>query len=176
MPRVHFVKKARKNNPVAAKGESYHWWWGPKPFGYGRGVKKFSKAFPKPSQLTVSEYMSQFYALEEEFAQLSADDPPEDVADALDELASQMQELGEEQREKFDNMPEGLQQGDTGQLLEERASACEQVASEIETAAEEIHELAQRGALDEDEEDHLEESTEDCIQNQLASISWDSGG
>jgi len=26
MARAHFVKKARKDNPVALKGESY-WWW-----------------------------------------------------------------------------------------------------------------------------------------------------
>ena len=26
MPRVNFVKKARKDNPVVSKGESYYWW------------------------------------------------------------------------------------------------------------------------------------------------------
>lgn len=26
MPHVTFVKKARKDNPVAKKGESYYWW------------------------------------------------------------------------------------------------------------------------------------------------------
>ncbi len=176
MPQVHFVKRARKNNPVTVKGESYYWWWGPKPFGHGRGVKKFSKSRPKASQLAVSEYMSQFYALEEEFDLLSAKDPPGDVADSLDELASQMQKLGEEQLEKFDNMPDGLQQGDTGQLLEGRADACEQVSSEIEAAAEETRELAQANSEDEDEADLLVESFEDHIQNQLDGITWDSGG
>ena len=45
MAKVHFVKKARKDNMVCKKGESYHWWQ-----PYGRSVQ-YSKNYPKGSQL-----------------------------------------------------------------------------------------------------------------------------
>ena len=43
MPRVHHVKSARKDNPVAKKGESYYWW----KFRYGG--KRYSKT-PRPGR------------------------------------------------------------------------------------------------------------------------------
>lgn len=44
MAKVHFVKSAQKDNPVAKKGESYYWW---KPMVGGRGgAKRYSKDRP----------------------------------------------------------------------------------------------------------------------------------
>ena len=49
MEHIHFVEKARKNNPVAKKGESY-WWW-----SFKFGVRKhFSKERPTPEQIILS--------------------------------------------------------------------------------------------------------------------------
>lgn len=130
MPRVHFVKSARKDNPVAKKGESYYWW---KPMVGGRGgAKRFSKEQPSRSQTTQSEFLGGLYAIEDDM--LAKADSPE----ALREAAENLRELGQEQQDKFDNMPEGLQQGDSGQMLEERANGCEEWASHIDQVADEL--------------------------------------
>ena len=131
MAKAHFVKSARKDNPVAKKGESY-WWWKPMIGGRG-GPKRFSKERPKPSQLTNSEFLSAVYG-----AQESLDEAKD--ADAFRTVAEEVRELGEETQGKYDNMPEGLQQGDTGQMLEERASQCSEWADQIESAADTLAE------------------------------------
>lgn len=130
MAKVHFVKSARKDNPVAKKGESYFWW---KPMVGGRGgAKRYSKDRPSRSQLTQSEFLSALYGIED--GDMASAQTPED----FNAIAEALRELGQEQQEKYDNMPEGLQQGDTGQMLEERASNCESWADEIEEAATEL--------------------------------------
>lgn len=131
MAKVHFVKSARKDNPVAKKGESYFWW---KPMVGGRGgAKRYSKERPRPSQLTQSEFLSRFYDIEEQIAE--AKDP-----DTLEQIAQDLSELGDETREKYDNMPDGLREGDTGQMLDERATGCDEWRGEIERVAEELRE------------------------------------
>lgn len=142
MPRANFVKAARKDNPVAKKGESY-WWWKPMVGGRG-GAKRYSKERPTRSQLTQSEFLSQLYGIEDE--QIGNAKEPSDLRDAAEAL----RELGQEEQGKYDNMPDGLQQGDTGQMIEERAQNCEawaddldQVADEWETKKTEIEELVQ---------------------------------
>lgn len=130
MPRVHFVKAARKDNPVAKKGESYYWW---KPMVGGRGgAKRYSKERPSRSQTTQSEFLSTLYGIED--GSMASAQTPED----FNAVAEELRDLGQEQQDKYDNMPEGLQQGDTGQMLEERAQNCESWADEIEQAATEL--------------------------------------
>lgn len=125
MAKIHFVKSARKDNPVAKKGESYYWW---KPMIGGRGgAKRFSKDYPKPSQTTQSDFLASAYAFSESI------DAAEDV-DAIESEIEAIRDLGNEQQEKLDNMPDGLRDGDTGQLLDERAAGCEEWASNIESA------------------------------------------
>lgn len=129
MARAHFVKRAAKDYPDhgIAKGESYYWW---KFMVGGRGgPKRYSKTPPKPSQLTQSEFLSQFYALEEQIADLKADDGLES---SVEEIASDFRELGEEQESKRSNMPESLQDSDTGNQMQERAEKCEEIAGELE--------------------------------------------
>lgn len=119
MPRVHFVNKARKDNPAVKKGESYYWW----EFRYGG--KRYSATHPRQSQLTQSEFLSQMYSFQEQLEDATS---IEDIAGLPDEI----RQLGEEQTEKKDNMPESLQYGPTGELLDERAEAMETWASELE--------------------------------------------
>ncbi len=155
MARVNFVKKARKAYPEHGikQGESYYWW------KFRNSGKFYSKTLPKPSQLTQSDFMSQFLALEEQVSALSPDDS---LPDAVNDIVAELQSLGEEQRDKLSNMPEGLQQGDTGQLLEERAEACDNVAQELEgidmdiEEPEEGDEDAKAEAIDEQWQDKLE--------------------
>lgn len=125
MARPTFVQKARKDIPQAGvkKGESYYWW------SFFRGGKFYSKTPPKPSQLTNSEFLSQFYAIQERIAELEAN---EDLGGVIEELASDLNTMADECRDKHGNLPDGLQEGPTGQLLEARADACESAAGDLE--------------------------------------------
>ena len=127
MPRVTHVKSARKANPVAEIGQPYYWW------KFRHGGKRFSKTYPRPSQLTQSAYFSGIRSLVEQIEDTEIEMGDNDAFIELrDEITSQLRELGEEANESLQNMPEGLQQGDTGMMLEARYEACEQAADEIE--------------------------------------------
>jgi hypothetical protein len=129
MARATFVKKARKDVPntdIKAGDSYYHW-----SFRVGsRFAKRFSKTSPKRSQLTQSAFKGALYDIEDDIAELKADDG---LGETAQFLAEQIRELGEECQGSLDNMPEGLQQGDTGQMLQERIDACEEAASELES-------------------------------------------
>lgn len=153
MARAHFVKQARKDNPVAKKGESY-WWW-----SFRFGGKHYSRTKPKPSQLTQSEFLGTLLSIQEEIEAISVTDLDELEALA-EEFADQLEQLGEEQNDKRDNMPEQLQDSDTGQMLESRYESCQEMADEIRNIDFSCDE-------DVDEQDRLEE----CL-NELQAIEY----
>lgn len=140
MPRVIFVKKAQKPNSVVSQedidranaGETgaASYFWAAFKTGPRSSMKKFWKKQPPQSELTLSEFWSTVYGIQEDAESDSFDF--DDLESKRDEYAERIREVGEECRGKFDNMPEGLQQGDSGQLLEQRADSCEQVADDIE--------------------------------------------
>ena len=101
MPRVTHVKSARKDNPVAKKGESYYWW----KFRYGG--KHYSLTHPKPSQLTQSAYFGTLYSLQEEVEEAGLADV-DDWESLVESITSQLQDLGSETQESLDNMPDSL--------------------------------------------------------------------
>lgn len=127
MPRVNFVKKARKNYPDEGikKGDSYFHW----KFRYG-GLHR-SRTHPKQSQLTQSEYLSEAYSIEEDLAELTAETVAEDGF-SLDEYIDRIRALGEMAEERRSNMPDQLQDSETGELLQNRADAMEDWASQLE--------------------------------------------
>jgi flagellar biosynthesis chaperone FliJ len=130
MPRVHFVKKALKDNSVCKKGESYYWWKHRRK-GARSGFKRMSKNRPRPSQLTMSEYLSAVYSLQEDIEDAKPESL-EDLQSMLEEWKSQVEEIRDNCQEKFDNMPEGLQQGEIGQLLEQRVQAMEEWINDLD--------------------------------------------
>ena len=125
MPRVTHVKSARKDNPVAKKGESYFWW----KFRYGG--KRYSLTRPRPSQLTQSAYFGTLYSLLETIEDTGLSDP-DDWESLVDDVKSQLEDLGQETQDSLDNMPESLQYSPTGELLQERVDAVESAVSDIE--------------------------------------------
>ena len=151
MPRVIFVKKARKDNPAVKKGESYFHW------KFRFGGKYYSKTRPKASQLTQSEYLSQMYGYEEQLAEIEFDSI-EGIKDMIGELADEIESFGEEQEGKRNNMPESLQDSESGELLERRADACREWAEELRTAADDLEEYESDPDLD--EEENAEAATE----------------
>lgn len=136
MARVHFVKKAQKDNAVVKKGESYYWW------KFRFGGRRISATRPRPSQLTQSDYLSAAYGLQEQVEDLQIDnDNLGDVASELRNIADELQTLGSEQEDKISNMPDSLQNGEIAERLQARADACEEIAQELEQAASEIEDL-----------------------------------
>lgn len=123
MPRVHHVKKARKDYPEwgIKKGEPYYWW----KFRYGRIHR--SKTPPKPWQLTQSEFLQEVYQIQDEIDNFSINEdlPPndiqEDIESRLNDIMERIDELRDEQEDKLNNMPEQLQDtSEAGMLLQER--------------------------------------------------------
>lgn len=148
MPRVHH-RKARKDYPEVGikRGDMYYTWRIKQAYG---GITRRSKNPPRPSELTLSEYLGTIGDLEQD---LSAVECAEDLQPIIDALT----ELGESQDEKFENLPESLQSGPTGQTLEERRDKCQEAADELSERKTELEELESNGDVPDSDEDVCEE-------------------
>lgn len=151
MPRVNHVKKARKDNPVCKRGESYFWW----KFRYGG--KRYSLTRPRPSQLTQSAYYGAVRSLIERIEDSSIGDF-EEFESLADEVKDELQTIGQECQDGLDNMPDSLQYSPTGELLQERIDACENAESEIECIEEFDFEEEEFDAEDCETEEEVEEA------------------
>ncbi len=129
MARAHFVKKARKDNPVAKKGESYYWW----EFPYGGG-KHYSKGMPRKSSLTQSEFLATYYDIQDNLEKDVADaETFEDLETIAENYISEIENLASEQQEKLDNMPEQLQDSNSGEILRGRQEGLEEWAGNLQS-------------------------------------------
>lgn len=155
MPKVHHIQHARKDYPAIGvkKGEPYYRWSIKLQRG---GLVRMSKTPPKPSQLTVSEFYSTLYALQEQNEFNKAQDFSE-LQSMRDEVVGELEQLRDEQQGKLDNMPEGLQQGSTGELLQERYDALDQAVDELNSVDIPETEEPEEGDEDHDDEDHEDE-------------------
>ncbi len=164
MPRVTFVKSARKDNPVAKKGESYYWW----AFMQGGrgGPKRYSKDRPKQSQLTQSEFWGAVFSLQEQHEQTPNF---EDIESEIEEIKSELENIKDETQGKFDNMPQGLQDGDSGQLLQERVDALEGVIGELDSVDTSIELGPEIEAMEDGEE---KDTATGEAENQRAEEIW----
>lgn len=156
MPRVTFVKAARKDNPVCKKGESYFWW----KFRYGG--KRFSLTRPRQSQLTQSAYFGTVYGMQEGVEDYEVG-CVEDFETLKDDITSQVDELRDETQGSLDNMPDQLQYSPTGELLQERIDALEGIESEIDCIDEFSFEREdfEENEDDEDDAEEVHEAAED---------------
>ena len=173
MTRLHFVKKARKDNPVAKKGESYYWW----KFAFGR--KQFSKDRPRNSQLTQSAYKAAIYDMMDRVDEFSFEfvSPPESIDELteqvgsfVDELISDLEQLRDEQEEARDAMPEALQYAPTGELLQERYDALDNLTTEIDQAVTDVEQIDIDSHRDTPCPDEDDEEDDD----ELGPVDWDS--
>ncbi len=130
MPRVH-KQKARKDYPKEGikKGDAYYKW--SIKTGPVSGISFRSKTPPKPSPLTLSPFLQEYYGIQEDLENLSAD-TAENLESQVQEIIGRIENLRDETQGSLDNMPEGLQQGDTGQLLQERIDGLENWQSDLE--------------------------------------------
>lgn len=175
MPKVNFVKKARKDNPVVKKGESYYWW------AFRFGGKHYSKTQPRASQLTQSEFLSQAYSLNERIEDLQADSfsDMEELQSEVEEIKDEFESLGEETEDKYNNMPDQLQEADTGCLLQERFEECQEIVTQLEsidfdcsedTLKEKAHADLGEGASEEDLEAKVHELMSEMIAQAIAEV------
>ena len=115
MPKVHFVKKARQDNPAVKKGESYYHW------SFRYGGKRYSKTRPRQSQLTQSKW-SDIYAAMEEIEDATDLDALKDAIssaiDTVDNCASEYYDASE---------PFGYEGPNA-----ERHEKCEEISSELQ--------------------------------------------
>lgn len=169
MPRVHHVKKARKDNPVAKKGEPYYWW------KFRFGGKHYSTKRPKQSQLTQSSFLSQAYELNERIEDLQPDNI-DDLRFEVEDIAEQFRALGDECDENLQNMPDHLQDSsEAGNLLQERVDGCSELADELENidmdVGEEDIETEVKSDLGEDaEKEEITEEVESRVKDKFDEI------
>lgn len=169
MARANYVKAARKDIPGTdiKAGDSYYWW----KFRYGG--KRYSKTYPKRSELTQSAFYSQLYDLEDrisDFSPSGADDFnsfKEEIKDEIEEMKSQCEE-------SLENIPESLREGNSGTLLQERIDALDEWYNDIDNVEDcEIDEdEIRQDILDEheDDEEWTEADTEDEIEYRINQI------
>jgi len=121
MPKVVYVKKARKDNPAAKAGEPYYWW------KFNFGPKMYSATRPKRSQLTRSDFLATLWAIEDNI-------PFELTEDDADVLTGELEELLDECQNSLDNMPEQLQDSsDSGMVLQEHIDGLEDWIASIQS-------------------------------------------
>jgi len=167
MTKVYHVKKALKDNSVCKKGESYYWW------SFRFGGKHYSLTYPKPSQLTNSEFLSQAYALNERIAELNPDNfnSIEDLQSEVEDIVEEFESLGEECYDKLNNMPEGLQESEVGCLLQERSDACSEVSSNLQSIDFDFDEEDFKDEYIEEQVEEVEVD-EDEILEQVKALGW----
>lgn len=146
MPRVHHVKKARKDNPAVSKGQPYYHWQ------RYRSRKQYSATYPKRSQLTSSGKLATIYDAEDNVGNFAIDSSDRDCLlmslqgfeGAVREAGESFREVGEEYNESADNLEEyfsGSQQIDD---IREKAEACETAADDADTLADELSDTHER--------------------------------
>lgn len=124
MPRVNFVKSARKDHPGGIKkGESYYWW----KFRYG--PKRYSKTRPRRSQLTQSGFLAQLWDLEDEIADLE-----EANQDTIYEIIDRLDAMLSECEDSLYAMPDHLQDtSESGMILQERIDALQDWIGDLQS-------------------------------------------
>ena len=154
MAKVHFVKSSRKEykdsftGETISVGESYYWW------AFRFQPRKVSKAPPKPSQLTQSEFWQTVYGIQEEIEDMVANDT---MADQLDTVKGEIESLRDETDEKLGNMPDNLQNSQTSELLQSRVDSLQEWYDNLDGIDTDIEE----GLSDEDKEKRYQEILEE---------------
>jgi len=126
MAKLHFVKKAAKDNAVVKKGESYFWWQ-----GY-RSPKRYSATRPKPSQLCNNKWAT-VLAAEEDFQDaVAAATDFAGLREAVDLVTSELTDFASECEEAADAVEENFPGSEQAERIRERSSNIEEFTGELE--------------------------------------------
>jgi hypothetical protein len=137
---------------IVQKGQEYYKW----KFRYGS--PQISLTYPKPQQLTQSDFLTQCYDIQESIDVIDGDSP-DDLQGAKDIILEEIQNLLEETDEKFNNMPDSLQQGPVGELLQQRVNNLQEAIDALEGVELDFDEEGETSL-----EDWLEEKKEELRQ------------
>jgi len=138
MPKVTYVKSARKDYPEhdIAKGDSYYWW------AFRYGGKRYSKTPPRPSQLTQSDKLSRVYATHESIEDvIAATKSLTDVAalaDTLSNAADEVREVASEYTDAAEAVRENFSESPTADDCEEKAQELEAWADTLDQASQDL--------------------------------------
>lgn len=134
MPRVHHVKKARKDHDDCGVkiGESYFWW--KIKTGPASGIEKCSREYPKQSQLTNSPFYQSAYSVIEDINSVSSVADSAELQSLLDGWIEDIQQIADECEESYNNMPDNLRDtSETGAMLQERKERLEEWIAELQS-------------------------------------------
>lgn len=157
MPRVHFVKAARKDNPRCGvkAGESYYYWKNRSP-GQRAGVLRCSKVKPRPSQIQGNPFRARILEIEEQIEDdLATVTIMDDLEGMTGDWVNEIESLRDEEQEKFDNLPQNFQDGGSGEIIQARIDA-------LDTWRDEFDNWIAPGPPDE-----CEEGDDDCDYDEL---------
>lgn len=124
---VHFVKYARKENPIAKIGEPYYWC-----HFKNEDEPRFFKTRPTINDVTEPEFLSQANELNDQLFLLEARNIKE-LQESVSDFADEFRTLALSQQEEYNNLPESLKDSPSGTLLQERADHCEDIADQLES-------------------------------------------
>jgi hypothetical protein len=147
MARVHFVKKARKDQKEAGikKGDSYYWW------EFKFAGKHVSKTPPRRSQLTQSSFLSQMYDIED--VEISGLTITSDFESDVQSIIDSLENLRSECEDKLSNMPEQLQSAPTGEMLQNRIDSVQEMIDELEGIDKEVDEEDIKSNVEKEEDE-----------------------
>lgn len=158
MPRVNFVKRARKDHPGGIKkGESYYWW------SFRYGGDRYSKTYPRRSQLTQSragEVYADLESLEDTFKAGERD--LETLAELIRTAASTAEEVGSEMRNNADEyFGGGGRVGELADGYDEWTNVLNEIADRLESL--------ERDDINDDVEwdDQIDEIVNEAIDSDL---------
>ncbi len=130
MPRLNFVKKARKDYPDKniKRGDSYYWWQ----FAYG--PKQMSLTKPRRSALTHSNYKATVWDLQDNLSFEDIENDNSSYESIKEELETSLEDLKSELEDSLSNMPEHLQDtSNSGITLTENIEALDTAIDELST-------------------------------------------
>jgi hypothetical protein len=166
MTRVHFVKSARKDNPVAKKGESYYWWQ-----FYRQKGKNYSKERPKNSQLTQSPFWSEMYDILDEIGEFNPS-CHSDVTSFIDNISERIDNLRDEAQSSLDSLPEQFYDS---HMLNDRIAEIESMYDEmqcIDTSSLEEAETAKDADPDNEEKEIAFEDALGAVIGDVQDVSY----
>jgi len=116
MVRVHYVKKARKDNPAVKAGEPYYWWQ------FYRGQKQYSATYPRRSQVTNGLWSTVYAAQESIQGAATLKELTAALVLAIDDVRDVADQYGAADDEMGGHMDSNR----------ERCEKCEEIACDLE--------------------------------------------
>ena len=106
------------------KGETYYWY----KKRYGGRIEK--REYPKPSELTSSEFLTSVYEIGETIPDFGSF---QEIESWIEETKETLETVLEETDEKLNNLPEQLQYAPVGELLQNRVDSVQEWIDGLDT-------------------------------------------